>query len=151
MGLGAIGRGIARCALQKQDLEIVAAIDLDHHRVGKKLSDVVDAPTPDVVIGSDASAEMRKAQGGILLHATGSRLDRIEGELAQALTAGLSVVSTCEELSYPWLRHPEIAERLDKLAQKRKRALLGAGVNPGFRSEERRVGKEGRSRWSPDH
>jgi len=132
MGLGAIGRGIARCALQKQDLEIVAAIDLDHHRVGKKLSDVVDAPTPDVVIGSDASAEMRKAQGGILLHATGSRLDRIEGELAQALTAGLSVVSTCEELSYPWLRHPEIAERLDKLAQKRKRALLGAGVNPGF-------------------
>jgi len=132
MGLGAIGRGIARCALQKHDLEIVAAIDLDHHRVGKKLSDVVDAPTPDVVIGSDASAEMRKAQGGILLHATGSRLDRVEGELAQALTAGLSVVSTCEELSYPWLRHPEIAERLDKLAQKRKRALLGTGVNPGF-------------------
>ena len=123
MGLGAIGRGIARCALQKHDLEIVAAIDLDHHRVGKKLSDVVDAPTPDVVIGSDASAEM---------HATGSRLDRVEGELAQALTAGLSVVSTCEELSYPWLRHPEIAERLDKLAQKRKRALLGTGVNPGF-------------------
>jgi hypothetical protein len=59
-------------------------------------------------------------------------LDRVEGELAQALTAGLSVVSTCEELSYPWLRHPEIAERLDKLAQKRKLALLGTGVNPGF-------------------
>jgi len=52
--------------------------------------------------------------------------------LAQALTAGLFVVSTCEELSYPWLRHPEIAERLDKLAQKRKLALLGTGVNPGF-------------------
>src|SRR2546423_3486007 len=132
MGLGAIGRGIARCALQKHELEIVAAIALAPHRVGRKLSDVVDAPTPDVVIGSDASAEMRKAQGGILLHATGSRLDRVEGELAQALTAGLSVVSTCEELSYPWLRHPEIAERLDKLAQKRKRALLGTGVNPGF-------------------
>ena len=132
MGLGAIGRGIARCALQKHDLEIVAAIDLDPGRVGRKLSDVVDAPTPEVIIGSDAAAEMRKAQGGILLHATGSRLDRVEGELAQALTAGLSVVSTCEELSYPWLRHPEIAERLDKLAQKRKLALLGTGVNPGF-------------------
>src|SRR5438552_7367071 len=132
MGLGAIGRGIARCALQKSELEIVAAIDLDPSRVGKKLSDVLDAPAPDVVIGSDASAEMRKAQGGILLHATGSRLDRVEGELAQALTAGLSVVSTCEELSWPWLRHPEIAERLDKLAQKRKVALLGTGVNPGF-------------------
>ncbi len=127
MGLGAIGRAIARCVLQKSELEIVAAIDLDPSRVGRKLADVLDAPAPDVVIGSDGSAEMRKAQAGLLLHATGSRLDQVEGELAQALTAGLSVVSTCEELSYPWLRHPEIAERLDKLAQKRKLAL-----NPGF-------------------
>ena len=132
MGLGAIGRGIARCALQKHDLEIVAAIDLDPSRVGRKLSDVLDAPAPDVIVGKDAVAELRKAAGGVLLHATGSRLDAVEGELAQALTAGLSVVSTCEELSYPWLRHPEIAERLDKLAQKRKLALLGTGVNPGF-------------------
>lgn len=132
MGLGAIGRGIARCALQKTELEIVAAIDLDPSRVGKKLSDVVDAPAPEVIIGSDAAAEMKKAAGGILLHATGSRLDEVEGELAQGLTAGLSVVSTCEELSYPWLRHPEIAERLDRLAQKRKLAILGTGVNPGF-------------------
>ena len=132
MGLGAIGRGVARCALQKSELEIVAAVDLDPSRVGRKLSDVIDAPAPDVIIGSDSTAEMRKAQGGVLLHATGSRLDQVEGELAQALTAGLSIVSTCEELSYPWLRHPEIAERLDKLAQKRKVALLGTGVNPGF-------------------
>ena len=132
MGLGAIGRAIARAALQKAELEIVAAIDLDPSRVGKKLSEVLDAPGPDIIISSDASAELRKAAGGILLHATGSRLDGVEGELAQALSAGLSVVSTCEELSYPWLRHPEIAERLDKLAQKRKVALLGTGVNPGF-------------------
>jgi 4-hydroxy-tetrahydrodipicolinate reductase len=132
MGLGAIGRGIARSALQKGELEIVAAIDLDPSRVGRKLAEILDAPCPDVTIGSDAPAELRKAQGGILLHATGSRLDQVEGELAQAVTAGLSVVSTCEELSYPWLRHPEIAERLDKLAQKRKVAILGTGVNPGF-------------------
>ncbi len=132
MGLGAIGRGIARCALQKSELEIVAATDLDPSRVGRKLSEVLDAPAPDVIVGKDAATEMKKAQGGVLLHATGSRLSDVEGELAQALTAGLSVVSTCEELSYPWLRHPEIAERLDKLAQKRKLALLGTGVNPGF-------------------
>ena len=132
MGLGAIGRAIARCALQKAELEIVAAIDLDTSRLGRKLADVLDMPAPDVTIGSDAVAELRKAQGGILLHATGSRLDQVEGELAHALTAGLCVVSTCEELSYPWLRHPEIAERLDKLAQKRKLSLLGTGVNPGF-------------------
>src|SRR6202165_1458400 len=132
MGLGAIGRGIARAALAKPELEIVAAIDLDASRVGKKLGDVVDAPAPDVTVTADGSAALKRHPGAVLLHATGSRLDQVEGELAQALTAGLSVVSTCEELSYPWLRHPEIAERLDKLAQKRKLALLGTGVNPGF-------------------
>ena len=35
MGLGAIGRGVARCALQKGELELVAAVDLDPSRVGK--------------------------------------------------------------------------------------------------------------------
>ena len=132
MGLGAIGRLIARAALAKPELEIVAALDLDPSRVGRKLGDVVDAPAPDVVITPDASVALGRGKGGILLHATGSRLDRVEGELAQALTAGLSVISTCEELSYPWLRHPEIAERLDRIAEKRKVSLLGTGVNPGF-------------------
>src|SRR5256885_3892894 len=75
---------------------------------------------------------MRRARDGVLPHPSGNRLDRGEGELAQALTAGLSVVFTGEEHAYPWLRHPEIAERLDKLAQKRKLALLGTGVIPGF-------------------
>src|SRR5436190_9766992 len=132
MGLGAIGRLIARAVLAKPELEIVAAIDLDPQRVGRKLADVVDAPAPEITITPDAAAALKQSQRAVLLHATGSRLDRVEGELAQALSAGLAVVSTCEELSYPWLRHPEIAERLDKLAQKRKRALLGTGVNPGF-------------------
>src|SRR5258705_5987111 len=124
MGLGAIGRGIARCALQKPDLEIVAAIDLDPQRVGKKLSDVVDAPSPDVIIGSDAGAEMRKAQGGVLLHATGSRLDRVEGELAQALTAGLSAGSSSEELFSSSLRHPDNGQRLAKVRPQRQLAPL---------------------------
>ena len=132
MGLGAIGRGIARAALLKQELEIVAAIDLDPSRIGKKLADILDCPAPDITISDDAAAALKKAPGGVMLHATGSRLDRIEGELAQGLSAGLSVVSTCEELAYPWLRHPEIAERLDRIAERRKVALLGTGVNPGF-------------------
>ena len=132
MGLGAIGRGIARAALAKPELTIVAAVDLDKGRVGRKLQDVLDCPAPDVEVEDDAGAVLKKGSGGVLLHATSSRLDRVEGELAQALGAGLSVVSTCEELAYPWLRHPEIAERLDKIAERRKVALLGTGVNPGF-------------------
>ena len=132
VGLGAIGRAIARAALTKPELEVVAAVDLSPERVGKKLSEILEMPAPDLIVGTDSSAAFRKAPGGVVLHATSSRLDEVEGELAQALSAGMCVVSTCEELAYPWLRHPEIAERLDKIAQKRKVSLLGTGVNPGF-------------------
>ena len=132
MGLGAIGRGIARAALTKPDLEIVAALDLHPSRIGKSLSEVLGCPAPDVRITGDAAVALKRAAGGVMLHATQSRLDQVEGELAQALSAGLCVVSTCEELAYPWLRNPEIATRLDKIAEKRKVALLGTGVNPGF-------------------
>ncbi len=132
MGLGSIGRSIARAALAKPELEIVAAVDLDPSRTGKTLAEVLGVAAPDLIVGGDASAALKKAPGGVLLHATYSRLAQVEGELAQACSAGLSVASTCEELAYPWLSNPEIAERLDRIAQKRKVALLGTGVNPGF-------------------
>src|SRR3712207_8327488 len=43
-----------------------------------------------------------------------------------------------------FLREPDKAEV-------RRISLLGTWVNKGLRSEERRVGKECRSRWSPYH
>ena len=42
------------------------------------------------------------------------------------------MVSTCEELIYPWLRHVALAEELDELAKANGGRLLGTGVNPGF-------------------
>jgi hypothetical protein len=42
------------------------------------------------------------------------------------------VVSTCEELAYPWLRHPALADRLDAAARARGVAVVGTGVNPGL-------------------
>src|SRR3954467_12413058 len=109
MGLGAIGRLIARAALAKPELEIVAALDLDPARVGKKLGDVIDAPAPDIVITSDANLALARGKGGVLFHSTGSRLDRVEGELAQGLTAGRSVVSTLEGASSPLLPTHDVA------------------------------------------
>ena len=93
---------------------------------------MIGAPAPDLTITGEVGPALKRAAGGVMLHATGSRLDKVEGELAQALAAGLSVASTCEELAFPWLRNREIAERLDRLAEKKKVALLGTGVNPGF-------------------
>jgi 4-hydroxy-tetrahydrodipicolinate reductase len=45
---------------------------------------------------------------------------------------GCNAISTCEELSYPYLRNPGFSEQLDMLARDRGATVLGTGVNPGF-------------------
>jgi 4-hydroxy-tetrahydrodipicolinate reductase len=45
---------------------------------------------------------------------------------------GVNVVSTCEELSYPYLTQPQLAKELDTLAKKHDTTVLGTGINPGF-------------------
>lgn len=63
---------------------------------------------------------------------TVSDLARCAETLEPLLARGLAVVSTCEELSFPWLRHDELAGELDALAKQHGGRLLGTGVNPGF-------------------
>ncbi len=56
----------------------------------------------------------------------------VHTELRTLLKAGLRTLTTCEELSYPYRRHPELAEELHALARASGVPLLGTGVNPGF-------------------
>jgi 4-hydroxy-tetrahydrodipicolinate reductase len=46
--------------------------------------------------------------------------------------AGCSVVSTCEELAWPWLHHESEADALDLFCEAHDVAVVGTGVNPGF-------------------
>ncbi len=64
--------------------------------------------------------------------ATGSHLPQVAGQIMELVERGLNVVSTCEELAYPWLRSPRIAEQIDAAARERGVTVLGTGVNPGF-------------------
>jgi 4-hydroxy-tetrahydrodipicolinate reductase len=46
--------------------------------------------------------------------------------------AGLNVISTSEELSFPWKRDPELAQKIDILAKELGVAAVGTGINPGY-------------------
>jgi hypothetical protein len=132
MGLGEIGQAIARAALARPELRLVGAADVHPDLAGRRLSEVLGTKGPDLEIEPDVEGLLREARGGVLLHATGSRFEQVLPELEQAARAGLSVISTCEELAWPWLRHEEAAERLDQLCEQKNVAVLGTGVNPGF-------------------
>jgi 4-hydroxy-tetrahydrodipicolinate reductase len=44
----------------------------------------------------------------------------------------MNFVSTCEELSYPHYKYPELAHKIDELAKKNDVTVLGTGINPGY-------------------
>lgn len=132
MGLGEIGRAIAQAALVRPGLRLVGAVDASPRFAGRALSDVLGLPAPGLTVAADPGAALRAAAGGVVLHATGSRFDQVLPQLQAAVRAGASVVSTCEELAWPWLRYEEEAAALDRLCEERGVAVVGTGVNPGF-------------------
>lgn len=132
MGLGEIGQAIARAALLRPELRIVAAVDPDPARAGRTLSDVLGVAAPEVTVAKRLGAGAALARGGVLVQATQSRFEEVLADVEEAVRAGLHVVSTCEELAWPWLNHREEAGTLDRLCHERNVAVLGTGVNPGF-------------------
>ena len=132
-GLGPIGAGIARVAAGRADLQIVGAIDVDPSKVGQDVGDVVGLGKKlGILVSADAESVLDSTRPEVVIHATGSHLAQVAPQLRQVIAAGACLVSTCEELSFPFETAPEIAADLDRLAKEHGVALLGTGINPGF-------------------
>ncbi len=135
-GLGAMGTGMGRLAVERGGIELVGGVDSAPEKAGTPLFDLLEVEPPDGAsdppVWADAAAALSATEPQLVLHATGSYLPDVLPELLACAGAEASVVSTCEELSYPWCRHPELAKQLDAEAKARGVALLGTGVNPGY-------------------
>lgn len=132
-GLGPIGCAIAAAAAGRTGLELVGAVDIDPTKSGRGLGEVagfeLDSAAQVWSSPSEALAELRPR---VTLHSTASSLPAVLDQLIGLLEAGSAVISTCEELAYPFVRYPEESARLDAAARASGVALLGTGVNPGF-------------------
>jgi 4-hydroxy-tetrahydrodipicolinate reductase len=132
-GVGPIGAAIVRLMREKQAIEIIGAIDKDPAKAGKDLAEVVgaaDGPWGAPVM-ADAQALLAK-EPDVVMHTTSSYLTSVAGQLTECMQAGASVVSTCEELAYPFRKYPDLSRKLDEVAREAGVALVGTGVNPGF-------------------
>jgi 2,4-diaminopentanoate dehydrogenase len=132
MGLGVIGQEIARAALASDEVELIGAVDSSAQLAGRPLSEVLGQAVGSLKVNSSLAPAVARRKGVVLLHATGSRLPQVKDQLLEAMSHGLHVVSTCEELAFPWFNHPEIADRLEAAAQRAGVSVVGTGVNPGF-------------------
>jgi 2,4-diaminopentanoate dehydrogenase len=132
-GVGPIGASIVRLMRQKNSLEIIGAIDKDPAKAGRDLGEVVGAPDAPwgVPVLPDAQAVLAKP-ADVVVHSTSSYLPSVMEQLLECVAAGCCIVSTCEELAYPFRKHPELSKKLDAAAMEEGVALVGTGVNPGF-------------------
>lgn len=135
-GLGPIGQASAKVILEKEAtglVELVGAIDIDPDKAGKDLASVLhlDEPT-GLIISADAAQVFKDTDADVAIHTTSSFLDRVQDQLLLCAQAGVHVVSSTEELSFPFQRHPERATALDMVARQHGVVFLGTGVNPGF-------------------
>lgn len=130
-GLGPIGQGIARLAALRPGIVIVGAVDVDPAKVGRDLGELLGGPPSGVLI-SDNIGALAAANADVVLHATGSALARVQQQLLDIMRIGANIVSTCEELAYPWTAQPQLAAALDAAARRAGVTVLGTGVNPGY-------------------
>lgn len=136
-GLGPIGLRIADAANRDPTLELVGAVDSAPAKVGRRLSELAEG-CPDIEVHATLSEARpdHDPKDLTVLHATGSYLEQVEEQFLELITAGVHVVSTCEELAYPFARHPQISSRLDQRARAANRTIIGTGINPGFMMDQ---------------
>ena len=140
-GCGPIGCAVARLALQRADIELVGAVDIDKNKVGRDLGEIVGIEKRvGVTVSDNADAVFAKAKADIAFHQTNSSLPIVTPQLANILGFGVNILSTTEELSYPFKKQPKLAADIDKLAKANKVTVLATGVNPGFLMDTRALG-----------
>jgi 4-hydroxy-tetrahydrodipicolinate reductase len=132
IGVGSLGQQIVKYALQRRGLNLIAAVDPDPKKAGKDLGTLCGLKPIGVTI-QDTIDEVHNIESvDVALITTFSGLERIKSQVAEVAEIGLHIVTTCEELSYPWGRQAEIAQHIDETCKKNGVACLGTGVNPGF-------------------
>ena len=141
IGLGPIGQGIVRAAATTGVAQPVLLVDkspkLAERFAGEFMQQIpvwlAEQPVMASIDEAWAWVEASSvASPTVAVLATGSHLPDVADQIFDLINRKLNVVSTCEELTYPWLRNPQLADEIDAAARDAGVTVLGTGVNPGF-------------------
>lgn len=130
-GLGAMGSGMVSMLAKKEGVRIVGGLARTPAKVGKDLGEIAGCEPVGVSATNDVE-EAFKAKPDIVLLNTASFVREVLPEIETCLSRGTDVITIAEEMAYPWATSPDLADRIDALARKAGKTVLGTGINPGF-------------------
>ena len=132
-GLGPIGLETLKLAAQKPWAKIIGGIDINPALAGRSLAELTGVESlRDAKVYRSLDELLVHAKPDVIFHTAVSKIRPAVAQVEPMARAGISVVSSCEELLYPALREPELARQLDDTCKKHGARVLGTGVNPGF-------------------
>lgn len=132
IGIGPLGQRMVKFALERGGFEFVGAVDPSPEKAGKDLGELAGLPPLGVEVKPSLKVALHGRSADAAILTTVSDMARIEPQVAELAAAGLNVVSTCEEMVYPWRTDPVRARNVDAACRAAGVTCLSTGVNPGF-------------------
>ena len=132
MGLGPLGVKINQYIHDKKTIETISAVDINPMLIGKDLGEVCGREVEHTQIKSSISEVQNLDEVDVVVLTTTSSFSNISDQVIEIIRNGKSVVSTCEELTFPWTNDQALSNKIDRIAKENNVAVVSTGVNPGF-------------------
>lgn len=132
-GVGPIGIKIIQNLIERKNIKIAGAIDIDENKIGKDIGKICDLGfETGILISNNSENVLKNSSADVAVLTTASSLEKIKPQIMEIISHGINVVSTCEELTFPWITNPELSKEIDEAAKNYNVSVLSTGVNPGF-------------------
>jgi hypothetical protein len=132
VGIGPIGQKMVKYAVERGCFNIVGAVDPDPDKAGKDLGELCGINPLGITVSSNLDDAIKGEMPEVAIVTTVSSVVAFESQIVELAKAKLHIVSTCEELFYPWKTQPELSKWIDEICRENGVVCLGTGVNPGY-------------------
>jgi hypothetical protein len=132
VGIGPIGQKMVKYAVERGCFNIVGAVDPAPDKAGRELGELCGVEPLGITVSSNLDDAIRAKSPEVALDTTVSSIVSFESHFSELAKAKLHIISTCEELFFPWNTQAEVSKRIDKVCRENGVVCLGTGVNPGY-------------------
>jgi len=134
LGIGPIGAQIVRFLFEKHSINLLGVADIDPLKLGMDIGQLAGMDLQKITVVDDhiKLLKSKTKKPALAIIATVSGFEKIKPLLLDCINAKVNVLTTCEEMVYPWVTQPALSKEIDEAAKKNGVVVFATGVNPGF-------------------